>query len=85
MASCSGAFREPKNAAEERKLIENDTQSQQVQSKSSLGNDSLTKIQYSNSWVQRLDFAIANVNVSGNVPLRFHPSVAVFPLDLEAL
>ena len=27
----------------------------------------------------------ANVNVSGNVPVRFHPSVAVFPLDLEAL
>ena len=27
----------------------------------------------------------ANVNVSGNVPVRFQPSVAVFPLDLEAL
>ena len=29
MASSSGAFWEPKNAAEEPKLIENDTQSQQ--------------------------------------------------------
>ena len=27
----------------------------------------------------------ANVNVSGNVTVRFHPSVAVFPLELEAL
>ena len=27
----------------------------------------------------------ANVNVSGNVTVCFHPSVSVFPLDLEAL
>ena len=27
----------------------------------------------------------ANVNVIGNEPVRFHPFVSVFPLDLEAL
>ena len=33
--------------------------------------------------VASLDLKVPNV--SGNVPVRFHPSVAVFPLDLEAL